>query len=240
MKDDVSKQFSARITGIRQETPTVKSFVLDYGSQEFTYLPGQWIDLYVETQEGMAVGGYSMTSSPAQHGHFSLAIKQGTRHPVTRHMYEHAHVGDLVSVSNGQGVFVFEQGMTSRIVLVGAGVGLTPLMSILRYVHGSAPEVSATLVYSIPSPEEYLFRDEIEGMVRDNPNIRALVTVTQDAPKGWSGRTGRISEQMLREAGTSDDTLYYLCGPQQMIEDVVKILQGMGIPDTRIVYEKWW
>lgn len=234
------KKFTPRIVAIKQETPTIKSFRLEYGEQAFRFMPGQWIDLSVEIGGKTEVGGYSMTSSPLQHGTFDLAIKQGARHPVTRYMYEQAKIGDTVTVSGGQGVFIFERGMGDKIVLIGAGVGITPLMSILRYVNEAAPEVDTTLVYSIPSPEEFLFREELTELPEKNPHIHVLVTVTQPDPTGWPGLTGRIDKRMLESAGLGSDALYYLCGPQMMIEDVVAELSKLGIPESRIVYEKWW
>lgn len=233
-------RFPVRVSAIRQETPTIKSFTLDYGSQDFRFFPGQWVDLYVKVEGKEAVGGYSMTSSPSRKGFFDLAIKQGTRHPVTRYMYERAQVGDEVLVSGGQGVFIFERGMADHVVLVGAGVGVTPLMSILHYVDEVAPEVHATLVYSIPSPDEFLFQDDLEAMAGQNERISVLATVTQSWTRAWTGRTGRIDRNLLREADESGRALYYLCGPQEMIEHTIAELNVLGVPDSRIVYEKWW
>lgn len=234
------QKFIAHIASIKQETPTIKSFTLDYGEQAFQFLPGQWIDLSVNIDGKVETGGYSMTSSPLKQGTFELAIKQGARHPVTRFMYDRAQEGDAVSVSTGQGVFVYERGMGEKIVLIGAGVGVTPLMSILRFVDDAAPEVDATLVYSIPTADEFLFRSDLQEIEGRNPHIHCLVTVTQPDLDNWQGRTGRIDSDLLKKAGLSPDTMYYLCGPQMMIEDVVAELKKLNVPESRIVYEKWW
>lgn len=234
------KKFAVRIAAIKQETPTIKSFLLEYGEQAFHHLPGQWINLSVEINGKMESSDYSMTSSPLKRSEFELAIKQGSRNPVTRYMYESAKAGDTVTVSNGQGVFIFERGMGDKVVLIAAGVGVTPLMSLLRYIDEAAPEVDTTLLYSIPCPEEFLFRDELAEISSRNPHIHCVVTVTQQNPANWQGATGRIDKAMLEAAGLGAEALYYLCGPQAMIEDVDKELGKLGIPDSRIVYEKWW
>ncbi len=234
------QKFIVRIASIKQETPTIKSFTLDYGQQAFQFLAGQWIDLSVEIAGKVETGGYSMTSSPLKKGTFELAIKQGARHPVTRFMYEQAQEGDTVTVSTGQGVFVYVPGMGEKIVLIGAGVGVTPLMSILRFVDDAALEVDATLVYSIPTADEFLFRTDLQQIEARNPHIQSLITVTQPDLENWQGRTGRIDSELLKQAGLSHETMYYLCGPQLMIEDVVTELKNIGVPESRIVYEKWW
>lgn len=230
---------TATITSIQQASPSVKVFQLDYGQQPFHYLAGQWIDLYANVNGKTEVGGYSMTSSPHQSGSsIELAVKSSTRHPVTRWLHEDAKIGDTVQISDGQGVFVYQPEMSRRVVLVGAGVGVTPLISIFRYIAAAVPQTDVTLVYSIPDADEYLFQTDIEALSRQ-PNCHHLVTLTQPDAR-WQGRSGRIDTQLLREAGMSDDTLYYLCGPQGMVEDVSAVLTSIGVPASRIIYEKWW
>ncbi len=231
--------FNAIITHIQQETPSVKSFRLGVDTPPFRFLAGQWIDLYVEIDGAIQVGGYSMTSSPVITDSLELAIKSSTRHPVTHWLHEHAKIGDSVRISGGQGVFVYQPEMSQRVVLVGAGVGVTPLISIFRYIADAVPGTEATLVYSIPSPDEFLFRNEIEQLIRHHPNLRSLVTVTQP-DNNWHGRTGRMDSDLLESAGMSHDTLYYLCGPPGMVEDVSSILGSLAVPASRIIFEKWW
>jgi len=231
--------FNATITHIQQETPSVKSFRLDVDEPPFRFLAGQWIDLYVELDGETHVGGYSITSSPMITHSLELAIKSSTRHPVTRWLHERAQVGDTVRISAGQGVFVYQPEMSQRVVLVGAGVGVTPLISIFRYIADAVPATHATLVYSIPSPDEFLFRSEIEHLTRHHPNLHSLVTVTQP-DSTWQGRTGRMDAELLKSAGMSADTLYYLCGPPGMVEDVSSVLGSLAVPASRIIFEKWW
>ncbi|MHB1677990.1 MAG: FAD-dependent oxidoreductase [Sulfuriferula sp.] len=229
---------TATIRAIQQATPSVKIFQLDYGDQAFHYLAGQWIDLYVDIHGSRKVGGYSITSSPVQAGSIELAVKASIRHPVTRWLHETARIGDQVQISRGQGVFVYLPEMSPRVVLIGAGVGVTPLISIFRYIADAVPQTDVTLVYSIPNIDEYLFQQEIEALSQ-KPNLHHLVTLTQTDP-AWQGRSGRIDAQLLQDAGTSNDTLYYLCGPQGMVEDVSAVLASIAVPPSRIIYEKWW
>jgi ferredoxin-NADP reductase len=214
--------FTATLTQIQQATPSVKAFQLKVDDPAFHFLAGQWIDLQIELAGTPHLGGYSMTSSPEVHGKIELAC-----------------VGDTVLISGGQGVFVYQPEMSQRIVLVGAGVGVTPLISIFRYVADAVPGTDATLVYSIPSPDEFLFRDEIERLSQQFDNLHSLVSVTQ-ADVHWQGLSGRTDAALLQRAGMSNDTLYYLCGPQGMVEDVSAMLASLNVPASRIIYEKWW
>ncbi len=229
----------ARIAEIRQETPTIKSFVIDYGEAPFEFLAGQWIDLYAEIGGELRVGGYSMTSSPLRRGSIELAIKYSDSHALTHFLHARARVGDRVWISQGSGEFYFREGMAERLVLIGAGIGVTPMLSILRYVAEAAPEVDATLLYGVAVAEEILFREELERLASERERIRLLITVSQPSP-GWPGRRGRIDAAAVQEAGLDVASLYYLCGPPGMVEETALMLESLGIPSERIRYEKWW
>jgi len=228
----------ASIVEIRQETPHIKSLLLEVGP-DFHYRPGQWIDLVAWVEGEWTVGGYSLVSTPSAGGCIQLAIKWADHHAVTRHLHEAARVGDTVYVSPaGQGSFYFEPAMAEKVVLLGAGIGVTPLIGILRAIYQAMPQVQTTLVYSVTESSEILFRDEIERMGLA-PNIRCVITVTRDA-EDWRGHTGRISHDLLESMNLPKEALYYYCGSRDFIEDMTDLLAHMGIERDRLVYEKWW
>ena len=229
----------ARIAAIRQETPTVKSLTLDVGQQEFQFLPGQWVDFYAEVGGTVEIAGYSMTSSSLVTKQIELAVKLVGDNPVTHFLHERAREGDLVDIDGGQGDSIFTRGMSESLVLIAGGIGITPIMSILRYVDEAAPEVSATLLYSVGTPEEMLFREQLEAMARRNSRIRCLSTVTRSGDESWTGHTGRIDRSFMDRHGIDREALFYLCGPPAMIGDMAALVQGLGVPDSRVYFEQW-
>ncbi len=233
----------ATIARIRQETPTIKSFHLDLDGREINFQAGQWVDFFVTLEGAGAVGGYSITSSPAVQTSIGLAVRRDAGgHPVTSWLHEEARVGDGVEVSLG-GDFIYEPDEAESVVLIGGGIGLTPLMSIIRAADELAAITRLSLVYSASSPDELLFRDEIEAISARNPRIRHTFTITRPTPDTlaeWRGSTGRIDAALLRAAGTDRDALHFICGPPDMIRSTVATLRALGIPRTRIRYEQWW
>ena len=228
-----------RITAIRQETPSIKGFELDPGEQELTFLPGQWIDCYAETNGLLEVAGYSITSSPLTGGTIEIAVKLEGENPVTHLLHEQAEVGDVLQVDGGQGEFYYRRENGDSIVLIGGGIGLTPLMSIIAFVAGAHPEVRATLVYSARTPDELLFRARLEDIANSSKTIRCLLTVTGPTGDTWGGHVGRIGADLLTEAGIDLDARFYVCGPPAMIQDMVSMLDGLGVPPERIEFEGW-
>lgn len=230
----------ATIVAISQETPTIKSFSLDLDGREIGFMAGQWVDFFVTLEGAEAVGGYSITSSPAEQTSFSLAIKQDdSDHPVTNWLHEDARVGDKVEVALG-GDFYYEPDEAESVVLIAGGIGLTPLMSIVRSAHELATHTRLTLVYSASTPDELLFRDELESIAADNPRIRPVFTVTQPMSGTWDGHIGRIDADLLRVESVDIDALFFVCGPPAMIQAMISMLRDLGVPRTWIRYEQWW
>ena len=230
----------ATIATVSRETPTVMSFALDLGGREIGFSAGQWVDLFVTIEGAEAVGGYSITSSPVDQTSIRLAVKHDdSDHPVTNWLHDEARVGDVVEVSLG-GDFIYTPDEARSIVLIGGGIGMTPLMSIVRAVDELARLTRLNLVYSASSPDELLFRRELESIAARNDRIRCVFTVTRAVPETWDGRTGRIDAELLRAEGIDLDALFFICGPPAMIQDVAAILAGLGVPSERIRYEQWW
>jgi ferredoxin-NADP reductase len=231
--------FDARITAIIPATPSIHALRLTIPDAGFRFLPGQWVDLSIELDGIPHTAGYSITTSPIYQGEIELAIKASARHPVARWVHEAARVGDQVKVTQGQGPFVYLPEMSDNVVLIGGGVGITPLLSIFRHVRDARLPTQAHLVYSVSDSREILFREELEAAVRAHDNLHLSITVTQPDPR-WHGLTGRIDPVKLHALDVPDDTLYYLCGPKGMVEDMSALLHGLGVPMNRIIFEKWW
>ncbi|MDT3706649.1 MAG: FAD-binding oxidoreductase [Thiobacillus sp.] len=231
--------FDAQIAAITSATPSIRTLRLIIPDPAFRFLPGQWVDFSIEVDDAPHTAGYSITTSPIHQGEFELAIKASARHPVARWVHEHAAVGDRVRVSQGQGPFVYLPEMSDNVVLIGGGVGVTPLLSIFRHVRDAQLSTRVNLVYSVSASSEILFRDELEAAARTRDNLHVSITVTQP-DTDWHGLSGRIDPVKLHALEAPDDTLYYLCGPRGMIEDISTLLHELGVPMSRIIFEKWW
>ena len=229
---------TARIAAIRQETPTVRSFTLELEAEGFAFLPGQWVDFYAEIQGRALVAGSSLISLPSNTRTVDVAVKSAGENPVTRYLHERAAVGDEVFIDGGYGDFCYTSEMGDAVVLIAGGIGVTPLLGILRYIDDAAPDVRVTMICSATDPAEFLRRDELQETARRNPNVRCLFTVTGSG-EGWTGRTGRIDAALLREAQVDTDALFYVCGPPDMTQGMLGLLAAEGVASTRIRFESW-
>ena len=161
----------AKITRIQQETSLIRSFRLELEDSRFSFLPGQWVDFYKNIEGELRVAGYSIISLPSQKGFIDLAVKKIGTNPVTKYLHDGVKLGDTVYVDGGYGDFFFTKDMGTSVVLISGGIGVTPLLGILRYIQDEAPEVQATMLYSAKSQEEFLFHNEFLEIEKKNENI---------------------------------------------------------------------
>lgn len=230
----------ATIACIEHVTPTIATFSVRLTGGGYDYLPGQWTELSATVDGHEIRGSYSMTSAPDSSDTLDFAVKASHRHDFTRWLHERAQPGDALCVAPARGTFVFESGMADSLVLIGGGVGVTPLISILRHVRGRHLGIPVTLIYSMSVPEEYLFRAELEASAIAQPNIRVIPVLSKTTSAEWNGPRGRIDRPLLARHLGGAGSLHYLCGPPGMVEDLSRILESLGVPQTRIVFEKWW
>ena len=226
-----------KIAEIRKETPTVRVLKLNLQNQEFHYKAGQWINCYAEICGVKRVVGYSLTSSPTSEGYIEVAVKLSDN-PVTEYIHSSAKEGDTLYVEGGNGEVYYEGGMGSRVVLISGGIGVAPLMGILRYID-SMRNTSVTMLQSASSFDELIFYDEIRRIAGSNPRAQYYPFVTrEEPPMGVIG--DRISGESFERIGVNYDSLFYICGPDGMIPEIADFLKDREVGPERIKYEYWW
>jgi ferredoxin-NADP reductase/ferredoxin len=232
-----------RCCRIVDETADVKTFCfVAEPPLLFSYKPGQFVNLEVEINGRRVVRPYSISSSPTRPYHLNLTIKRvpaSSHHPalppglVSNWLHDHIKVGDRVKLLGGPlGQFTCLPDLPSKLLLISAGSGITPMMSMSRWVQDTLAECDIVFLHSARTPEDIVFRTELEAMAAQMPNFHLAVTLTQPAlTRSWMGLTGRISEAML-DLVVPDllDRAVFVCGPEQFMASVKSMLQAMGFP----------
>lgn len=198
----------------------------------FEFKAGQFLTLRVRADGRDHVRCYSISSSPDARGHLEITVKRhglvsGTLHATVR-------PGSLLSVRAPAGAFVYPSDDERPLVLIAGGVGITPLMSMLRHALDSEPTRPVVLLYSVRTPQDVVFGEEIAWLNRRHAQFRAVVAVTAgEAAEGQF--PGRINETLVR--ATVPDlghSVCQLCGPPQMIADVTSLLVSLGVQRSQI------
>ncbi|MDF0495525.1 FAD-binding oxidoreductase [Bradyrhizobium yuanmingense] len=230
-----------RVCAIYRETPDVKTFRLqaeEGGAIPFTFLPGQFLTYAIEIGGQTVRRSYTIASSAAQSAYVETTIKRQEGGLLSDYMHGQLKEGDLVEVTGPSGAFTFTGTEADSVVLIGGGVGITPLMAAIRYLSDIAWPGQIYLVYGAQTTEQFIFRDELEYLQRRMNNLHVAATMMRAAGTSWMGREGQITAEFLTQA--VPDLLkrrIHLCGPPGMMDALRKTLIGLGVPGEQIKAE---
>lgn len=231
-----------RVAHIVNETPTIETYRLvpaDGSEMPFSFLPGQFVQVEVEYEPGKkARRSYTIASSPTQRAFIEISVKREEHGAVSRYMNERLAVGDLIKVAAPFGTFTFTGTDAESIVLIAGGVGITPMMSVLRYLTDKAWPGEIFLLYGARSTEEFVFRDEIERLERRHANLHVLAAMPRAPGTVWLGPEGNLTKELITAAVPEiGNRRIHLCGPPGMMNAVRALLLEIGVPEAQIFSE---
>ncbi|MBY0309035.1 MAG: 2Fe-2S iron-sulfur cluster binding domain-containing protein, partial [Phycisphaerales bacterium] len=231
-----------RIGSIVAETPSVKTFRLlpasEGGVLPFTFVPGQFLNVAFWIGGARMNRSYSISSSPTQREYVEITVRREPRGAVSRHIVDLLKVGSVVEASGPVGKFTFDGTEADSIVLIAGGVGITPMMSIARYLTERSWPGDIFLIYACKAPTDYIFAREFAAL--EQANAKLHLTVVMSSPDGtdWKGPRGRISKELL--AQTVPDIAsrrVHLCGPPAMMDGIKTLLAQLGVPPEQVKTE---
>jgi ferredoxin-NADP reductase len=227
------------VATIIAETPTVKTFRLrlsDSAPIPFSFAPGQFLSVSFLINGARVARSYSIASSPTQRDYVELTVKRDEHGVVSCHLHDDIKVGEEIEISGPVGRFTFTGEEAESIVLIAGGVGITPMMSIIRYLTDRVWPGEIYLVYSCRSPVEFVFRSELALLQHKNPRLRVIATMSRvEEGSDWMGLRGRISKDLLAQTIPDIATRrVHICGPPPMLDAVKKALAELGIAPDHI------
>lgn len=230
-----------RVAAIFRETTLVKTFRLRDPQGEvipFSFLPGQFLTFSAEIDGKRVRRSYTIASSAAQTAYVDTTIKREEAGVFSEYMHNKIVEGDLVDVMGPSGVFTFRGTEADSLVLIGGGVGITPLMAVIRYLADTAWPREIFLVYGARSTEEFIFREELEYRQRRMRNLHVAATMTRSAGTSWMGAEGPITKEFLTQSVPDIAKRHvHLCGPPGMMAAMKKLLPELGVPAEQVMTE---
>ncbi len=230
-----------RVCRIFDETPDVKTFRLaaeDDVALPFTYYPGQFATLTIEIDGKKVKRSYTIASTPTQLHYCALTVKREAKGLVSRHLHDQIKEGDLIEVSGPNGKFTFTGEEESNIVLIAGGVGITPMMSVIRYLTDIGWHGEIYLLYCCRTTHDFIYRAELEQLQQRNPNLNVFATMTRAEGTVWMGLKGRFNAEIISHLVPDiDKRRTHVCGPPSMMDAMVGMLKELGVPDDLIKTE---
>ncbi len=178
----------------------------------------------------------SLVTSPTDVGVVGLATR--LRDSAFKRTLAELEVGDAVEVEEPKGSFLLPEDTDAEYVFVAGGIGITVFRSMLRYIAEAQQPYRVTLVYSNRDRESTAFLDELDDLEARIPGLRVVLTMTDEA--GWEGETRHLDADVLSElVGGLDGKTFLVAGPPAMAEAVADSLRAAGLPEERVLSDKF-
>jgi ferredoxin-NADP reductase/MOSC domain-containing protein YiiM len=230
-----------------RESQDVSSFHLvpEDGQPLPPYLPGQslTVRLAVPGVERPVIRSYSL-SDAGQSDHYRLTIRRiGSRTGVkaglaSTYFHDRLVVGDRIEVKAPAGTFTIDARQTDQpVVLIGGGIGITPLLSMLKYIAAEEAHREAWLLYGVRDDRDYIMRTQLEAIAQKHPNIRLHIFCSRSACSMDNPdvlHIGHIDLNAMKRLLPSKAYDFYVCGPPAMMDSVTRDLQTWGVPTERV------
>ncbi len=230
-----------RVAAIFPETPNVKTFRLvdpAGGDIPFVFMPGQFLTFSAELDGERARRSYTIASSPTEGNYVEVTVKREEQGLISRHLHDRVAVGSLLEVSAPAGAFTFAGADADSIVLISGGVGITPMMSITRYLTDRSFRGDIFFLYGARTTQDFIFREELEYLQKRHANLHIAATMSRAEGTAWMGATGPMSKEFIARAVPEiARRRIHLCGPPPMMEAVKAALAELGVPKEQVKTE---
>ncbi|GAB1577762.1 pyridoxamine 5'-phosphate oxidase family protein [Bordetella petrii] len=191
-----------------------------------------------------AVRAYSLSVAPSDDA-YRISVKRGGA--ISRHLHEHIQVGDIIEAGAPAGGFTLDARARRPAVLLAGGVGITPMLAMLRHVVHEGlrkQRVRPTILFQAARTKaDRPFDAELSGLAAAARGAVRLVRVLSDSAGAEAGRdydaVGRIDMALLTRFLAFDDYDFYLCGPPGFMQALYEGLRGYGVADCRIHAESF-
>jgi ferredoxin-NADP reductase len=209
--------------------------------EEVDFTPGQYFfvtlpDVGYQDEKGLR-RHITVVNSPSEKGVLGLATRM--RESAFKRSLAELEVGAEVEVEPPKGSFGLPEDPSRPLVFVAGGIGITVFRSMLRYIRDEALPHRVTLIYSNRDRESTAFLDELQELERENPNLRLVLTMTQDP--GWDGETRKIDSQFFQDYLGADlnEHTFLVAGPPAMVEGMEQALAQAGVDEQNVVAERY-
>lgn len=255
----ISEFIPLKVKEVRRETTEAVSILFEYpegNKSSFTYKPGQFITIKWYENGLEYRRSYSISSVPDD-PYIAITIKEVSKGKVSPILARNIKPGDMLDIMFPEGRFTtdFDPDKKRILFLIGAGSGITPLMSLARTAVEAEPKSTVVLLYGSRTESQIIFRDELDRLTEKYKGQFFVYHTLSKPPEGgllksffgkkeseWKGLKGRISPEHIQKIlaqhpGNRDQSIFFICGPGDFIQMADKALQAEGIREELIKKE---
>lgn len=214
------------------ETPDTKTFRFRVEPAALlNYKPGQFITLNLKVGQDLVMRNYTLSSSPSRPDLLAITVKRVVEGKASNWLNDNLTVGVRLGSSSPRGPFHAFTATTQKLLLLSAGSGITPMLSMARYYADTECDKDIVFFYSAKTSADLIALDELQLLTRQHTNMRLVLTLTAETSQSdWTGLRGRIDQQMLADVVRDiSERSAYVCGPEMFMTTMTSALTALDV-----------
>ncbi len=230
----------AKIMDMSADVKTFRLIDPDGKRLPFDFQPGQYLSFRINDGDRSFTRNYSISSAPQEKDFCEITVKKLENGQGSTWLHTRVEVDESLDCLGPRGTFTFTGGEATSLVMIAGGIGITPLLSVLRHLAARNWPHDVYLLFAVRTPADILFRDELADIKRHYPRLKLLILPTNVTGYEWHGPHGLITAEILAEfVPHLPHRRVHLCGPGPMMDAATALLQSLGVPDTQIYMESF-
>jgi ferredoxin-NADP reductase len=214
--------------------------------------PGQYLtfSLRIPGRSKPLIRCYSLSDGPYNLERYRVTIKRLSPPPdnpeapagqSSSFFHDTLHEGDTLDVKAPTGHFYLDRTRNDPVVLIGGGVGLTPMLAMINTIAASGSGREAWLFYGVRHGGEHMMKEHLAELDRQYPNIHVVICYSDPRDQDVQGQDftekGHVSVDLMQRLLPSANYTFYICGPPVMMQKITEGLEEWGVPDSAVNYE---
>ncbi|MBD8488126.1 ferredoxin--NADP reductase [Echinicola sp. CAU 1574] len=239
---------SLKVREVVKETPDAVSIYFEQPEPYLEYQPGQFLTLILEVNGKEERRSYSLCTSPYLDPHPGITVKRIDGGVVSNFLNENIKPGKTIEVMKPLGHFTtdFHSKNKNHFIMIAGGSGITPIIGIGKSVLVNEPQSKVTLIYCNRSEDQIIFDQQIQDLTKKYEGRFEVVHILSQPSEEWSGFKGRLNESVIEDVlktkhySEAEKELYFLCGPEGLMEASVEALLKMDVSHDSIHRESFY
>lgn len=226
------------VVNIGPDVKTVRFVRPDNEVLPFDFKPGQYLSFRLMDGDKPLIRNYSISSAPFERRYCEVTVKRIDGGVGSTFFHTHVQPNNLLECTGAYGDFVFTGDEVNRVFLIGGGIGVTPLISVLKHLASIQWEHPIFLIFAVRTPDYIIFHKELQAIQSALPCFKYLILPTDITGTQWVGPSGFINGDLVSQfVPDVTSCRIHLCGPTPMMDATIALLTNLGVPRNQILTE---